>query len=272
MRVRRTALGGLLVLALAAALLALLGAPSQAESKKLLVSSSATGPFRDHLATPLFDGDAPFVPRDRASSTFYVKNNSEQTARATLSVVDRDGTNEFEDALSFEVDIDGTAAAGTLDTVPELGGDGCSVLATGPSIAPGAVQPVGVSLSVADLDGRSGTGQAATLDVVVTLTQTGDDGQVEVCGEQATAEPEVKGEQGTSTPGGAAQCRRHVVVTVAGAPTCVPTAVAAGRGGPLSEGDGDPRSPLTVLGTVLLLVGLGVGLALGASRRRRRTD
>jgi hypothetical protein len=264
MRVRRTALGGLVVVALAAVLLALLSAPSQADPKKLLVSNTATGPFRDNLATPLFDGAGRFVPLDEASSTFYVKNNSKQTARATLAVVNRGGSNDFEDALTFDVDIDGTAASGA---VPEVGSKGCSLITTGPSIAPGKVQAVDISLAVADLQDQVGMDQAATLDFVLTLTQTGKNGQVEVCGEQATAQPEVKGAQG-----GRSDCRRDVVVTVAGDPTCVPTAVDAGRAGHPSYGAGDPRSALAVTGMAGLLAGLGAGLVLWANRRRRTTD
>lgn len=282
---RRGAAAGLLVVAVAALLVGLLSAPSQAEPKKLLVSSSATGPFRDNLATPLFDDAGPFVPLDEASSTFYVKNNSKQTARATLAVVNRGGTNEFEDALTFDVDIDGTT---TTSTVPAPGSPGCSLVLTGPSIAPGAVQGIDLSLSVADLQGRAGTDQAASLDFVVTLSQIGPKGQVKVCGEQATAQPEVKGAQGNGSGNGsgdgsgdgsgngqgdggdaAADCDRDVVVTVAGAPTCVPTAVDAGGDAPY--GGGEPRSPQVVLGLVLVVLGAGAVL-VGWLNRRRRTQ
>ena len=265
MRVRRTALAGIVALALAAVMVALLGTPSQAEPKKLLVSNSVNGPFRDNLASPLFAGDDPFVPLDAATSTFYVKNNSKQTARTTLAVVNRGGTNEFEDALTFDVDIDGTTSSGA---VPEVGANGCSLITTGPSIAPGKVQSVDVSLAVADLEGQVGMDQAASLDFVVTLSQVGPKGQVKVCGEQATAQPEVKGAQGTEGQQGeqGEQCRRDVVVTAAGTPTCVPSAVAAGVP---SYGAGQPRQPATVAGLAVVLLATGAGLVLWATRRRR---
>ncbi len=267
MSARRTAAAGFLVVAVVALLVGLLSSPSQAEPKKLLVSNAAHGPFRDNLATPLFDDDGPFVPLDEASSTFYVKNNSKQAARATLAIVNRGGTNEFEDALTFDVDIDGTT---TTSTVPAPGSPGCSLVLTGPSIAPGGVQGIDLSLAVADLQDQVGTDQAASLDFVVTLSQVGPQGQVKVCGEQATAQPEVKGAQGHGSGSGSGpgnggdgsgdggDCQRDVVVTVAGPPTCVPTAVDAGGTAPY--GGGESRSPLVVIGLALLLAGVGAVL------------
>lgn len=100
--------------------------------------------------------------------------------------------------------------------------------------------------------------QAASLDFVVTLTQTGETGWVEVCGEQAEAEPEIKGDQGSGP-----DCTRDVVVTTTGTPTCVPTAVDAGA----TYGGGEPRDAATVAGLAGVLITLG--LVLWADRRRR---
>ena len=254
-------------LALAAVLLAvatlvvLLGSPSQAESKNLLVSSSPDGPFRDHLAKPLFKGEGPFVPRDRADSIFYVKNNSSDTARATLAVVNHGASSAFESALTFDVDIEGTKSSGAL---PGNGSDGCSLVTTGPSIAPGDVQAVDLSLAVADLASSEGMAQAASLDFVLTLSQVGENGQVDVCGEQG--EEGEAGEEGE--PGSDDQCRRDVVVTVAGEPSCVPTVVDAGA----TYGMGEPRSPGTVAFLAAVLVSIGGGILLLAGRRRRTAD
>lgn len=261
MIMRRTTLGAFVALAMTAVMILLLGSPSQADPKKLLVSSSVSGPFRDNLATPLFTDDAKFVPLEEAHSTFYVKNNSRQAARTTVQVVNRGATNAFEAALTLDVDIDGTSSGGTL-ALP--GTPGCPLVITGPSIKPGAVQAVDVSLAVADLAGQVGMSQAASLDFVVTLTQTGKNGQVEVCGAQAVAQPEVKGAQANSD-GDGPDCERDVVVTASGGLTCVPTAVDAGAG----YGNGEPRRPLAIAVLAALLVSVGVGTVVWTARRRR---
>lgn len=260
MSVRRMTLAAFAALTVLAMLVLVLSAPSQAEPKKLLVANSATGPFQNNLAHPLFDGMGPFVPLDQVSNAFYVKNNSSQPARVTVQVVNRGATNDFEQALTFNVNIRGTQSSGSA---PETGSSGCHLVTTGPNIAPGAVQKVDVGLAVADLQQQIGMDQAASLDFVVTLSQVGPKGQIQVCGEQATAQPiEVKGEQATAGQQG--QCAKNVVVTVAGKPTCVPTVVDAG----LSYDE--PRSPAEVAGLALLLMGGGATLMWWGNRRRRR--
>lgn len=239
----------------------LLGSPSGAEPKKLQISSAAEGPFRDNLVTPLWQGEGPLVPRDEVDASFFVKNNSGQSARATLAVVNRGRTNAFEQALTFEIDIDGTRAT---STVPTTGSPGCTLITTGPTIAPGGVQGIDVSLAVADLAEQVGTARAASLDFVVTLSQVGPRGRTEICGEQAAAQPEVKGEQQTAGGGRDPDCERDVVVTLSGSPTCVPTVVDAGA----TYADGDPRSPRTALPLAVLLLATGVGMAVLAARRR----
>lgn len=247
------------VLATVTALVLALGSPAQAEPKKLLVSDSAAGPFNSQLGRPLFEGDGPFVPLDQSSTTFYVKNNSRQVARATVTVVNRGPTNEFEKALTLGLGIRGVAATGG---VPAVGSPGCTLTVTGPSIQPGAVQAVDVSLAVTDLQQQVGTDQAASLDFVVRLTQTGRNGQVEVCGEQAGAQPEGQAQPAAT---GSTDCRRDVVVTATGRPTCVPTVVDAGT----TYGGGDPRQPASVATIAVLLTAAGAGLLLVAGRRRR---
>jgi hypothetical protein len=259
MSVRRMTLAAFAALAALAMLVLVLGSPSQADPKKLLVGNSAAGPFQNNLAHPLFDGKGPFVPLDLSTSSFWVKNNTKQTARLTVAVVNRGSTNAFEQALSFNVNVQGTQSNGM---VPDPNSPGCSLVTTGPNIAPGAVQKVDVGLAVADLQQQIGQDQAASLDFVVTLSQVGPKGQIQVCGAQATAQPiEVKGEQATA--GQQAQCAKDVVVTVAGKPTCVPTAVDAG------VSYDEPRSPAEVAVLALLLLGGGAGLVLWGNRRRR---
>jgi hypothetical protein len=145
--------------------------------------------------------------------------------------------------------------------VPAPGSAGCSLVTTGPNIAPGGVQGIDIALAVADLQEQVGMEQAASLDFVVTLSQVGPRGQVKVCGEQAVAEPEVKGAQGSDP-----DCDRDVVVTVAGNPSCVPTAVDAGA----SYGAGDPRSAgaIGVLAALALTIGAGMVVLAGTRRRR----
>jgi len=232
--------------------------PSQAESKQLLVSSSAAGPFRDHLAMPLFAGTGPFVPHDEASRTFYVLNNSQQVARTTVAVVNRAASGDLEDALTFEVDIEGTTTSGAL---PGPGAEKCDLVATGPNLQPGDRQAVAISLAVADLEGQVGMNEAASLDFVVTLTHAGADGHVEVCGEQAGAGSEAGAEPDVP----AEHCQRDVVVTAVGDPTCAPTAIAAGT----SYGGSEPRHPAVAAGLAGVLITTGAGLVLWAGRRRR---
>ena len=259
MSIRRITLTAFAALTALAMLVLVLGAPSQADPKKLLVSNAAIGPFQNNLAHPLFEGSGPFVPLDQVSNAFYVKNNSSQPARVTVQVVNRGATNDFERALTFDVNILGTQSS---SSTPETGSPGCHLVTTGPNIAPGGVQKVDVGLAVADLQQQIGMDQAASLDFVVTLSQVGPKGQIQVCGAQATAQPvEVKGEQAT-----VGECAKNVVVTVAGQPTCVPTAVDAG----LSYDE--PRSPAEVAGLALLLMGGGAALMWWGNHRRRREE
>lgn len=92
------------------------------------------------------------MPLDEATSTFYVKNSSQQVARTTLAVVNSDNTKTFESALTFAVHIDGITSNSTM---PAPGTRGCSLITTGPSIEPGAVQTVDLALAVADLQDKS---------------------------------------------------------------------------------------------------------------------
>ena len=130
------------------------------------------------------------------------------------------------------------------------------------------MQAIDITVDFRDVDAMVAMDQQASLDVLVTLTQVGETGVVETCGEQATADPVANDGQ----PGGDA-CQDGAVVTVAGTQSCVPTAVDAG------DREGPPAQP-TVREQItrsafpaLVLLGLGGGLVIGAwplARRRRQ--
>ena len=245
----RPAIPRLVALVLLAVSVTVLGGPAQAHGAGLLVSSSESGPYADQLSAPLLDGIGRVVPLDRAGGTFYVKNTSPRVARTTVSVVNRGGVNALTGALSVTVDVAGTVSSGAL---PPQGGR-CDLVTTGPELRPGGVQPVEVSLAVGDLTAQQGMSQRFALDLDVTMTDAEEAGEVAVCGEQAEARPAT------------ADCERSAVVTVAGPPRCVPTAVDAGLGGGLPV----PGDPAVVAGAGVTLVVVG-GLVLLAVRRHRR--
>lgn len=228
--------------------LAVATGPAQARDAGLRVSRSASGPFADQLPGPLLDGIGLVVPLDVAGGTFYVRNSSPQVARTTVAVVNRGDRNALTGALTLTVDVDGTTVTGTLP--PD--GRRCDLVATGPDLAPGAVQPVEVALEVGDLTGQRGTDERLALDVDVTLSHLGGGGDVAVCGEQASDGPPD------------ADCENTAVVTLSGEHRCPPTAVDAG----LHDGLGVPRDPAAVSGIGVTLLVLG-GLLVAARRRRR---
>lgn len=245
----RPAIPRLLAVLLLVLSLATLAGPAQAREAGLQVSRSATGPFADQLPSPLLADLGRVVPLDRASGTFWVKNSSPRVARTTVAVVNRGAANVLTGALTVTVDVDGTVSTGTLP--PD--GRPCELVATGPHLRPGAVQPVEVSLAVGDLTGQQGVRERFALDVDVTLSHLGGAGEVAVCGEQASAGPPP------------ADCEGTAVVTVAGPPRCVPTVVDAG----LHDGLGVPREPAVVAGTGVTVLVVGALLVLAVRRRWR---
>ena len=244
----RPAIPRLVAILLLAGSLAALTGPAEARDAGLQVSRSASGPFADQLPGPLLDGIGRVVPLDAAGGTFFVRNGSPRVARTTVAVVNRGGANALTGALTLIVDVGGTTSTGTLP--PD--GRRCDLVTTGPDLAPGAVQPVEVSLEVGDLTGQRGMDERLALDVDVTLSHLGGSGDVAACGRQAPGAPPV------------ADCQRAAVVTLAGDQRCPPTAVDAGVG----DGLDLPRHPATTagIGVTLLLVG---GLLLVLRRRRR---
>ena len=253
--------------------------PAEAGDSGVQVSTTPTGPFRDQLHRQLFAGAGKLVPGDRVTRTFYVRNDSDLVARTTLEVSDSGPRNGFSDALDVSADLGGVSTDGPLHT----GDPDCSLTVTGPNLAPGAVQAVDITVDFRDVVGTAAAAQRASLDLLVTLSQVGETGVVEVCGEQATSDPvdddplDGGPDDGTNSDprdDGDARCDQGAVVTVAGNPSCVPTSVAAGahEGGPTEP---TVREQITRSAIpALLLLGLGGGLVIGAwpMARRRSQD
>ena len=187
------------VLALVAGLLGVLslGSPAYAAQKKLKLATSAAGPFGDHLTTPLFEGT--YVPGD-VTSSFYVKNDSPQTARATIALVEKAPVNDFERALSFSASVDGTTGT-PVPMFEDKKKNQCRTLVTGPTMDGGAVQRIDVSMLIAD---SAPMDQGASFSFVVTLSQVTNKGKVDVCGPQSpggtAARVEVLGAAASGTP------------------------------------------------------------------------
>ncbi|MGN6131057.1 MAG: hypothetical protein ACTHOK_12025 [Nocardioidaceae bacterium] len=259
------------VLAVVTAML-LTGSPTQADPKKLLVSNDGVT-WGDNLTKPLFGELGPLVPQDKVKSSFFLKNNSHQPARATLAVVDRGPANDFTQALTFDYDVAGTTTPipVAVDQKPK-----CKTYVTGPSIEPGKTQQVKVGVNFADVAGQTATGQTSTVDFVLTLSQVGPNGRVDICGEQAPAQPYQ-------------ECKNPAlqVVTVVGKPTCAEVlgteALRGGKQGTSAGASGNavgdsvlaatgaPRSVSTLLPLAVGLLVAGAGLMV-VRRRREEPD
>ncbi len=240
----------------------LVSAPAAAGGSGVQVSASPTGPFRDQLPRQLFAGTGKLVPGDRVTRTFYVRNDSDVVARTSLDVSRSGQRNELADAIDVSVKL-GDVSAGPVET----GGPDCTLTTTGPDLAPGAVQPVEVSVAFDDVTGTRATAQRASLDFLVTLTQV-DIGVIETCGDQETADPE------DEPPGGTApdhdRCEDGAVVTVTGTPACVPTVVDAGQAREHRAHHSIRERVSRSAFPALLLLGVGGGLVIGAWPLTRR--
>ncbi len=246
----------------------LVSAPAEAGDAGVQVSMSPTGPFRDQLHRQLFAGTGKLVPGDRVTRTFYVRNDSDLVARTTVAVSGSGPQNELADVIGVSVDLGGVSSSGPLETDdPD-----CTLTTTGPNLAPGAVQAVEVALELDDVTGMRAAAQHASLDLLVTLTQVGETGVIETCGEQATADPVPEGGDGSGTNPDSDDdhCEQGAVVTVTGTPSCVPTGVDAGRARehrahhPIREQITRSAFP------ALLLLAVGGGLVIGAWPLTRR--
>ena len=261
----RRALIGTVALAIAALATAFLSSsPSLAAPQRLLVSNDNVS-WSANLATPLFDELGPFVPTDAVPDRFYVKNNSNQPARATFAVFKRQGNlNAFEDNLSFTYTVGDTGSTPVI--VKER--NKCKSYVTGPTIPAGGTQAVDVTLNFADVSGQTAMNQTADVDMVVTLSQVTPKGMIDICGVQAKASPFT-------------ECKSPnvAVVTLVGDARCPVVAGveafadgqasgSANRPGMLAS-TGAPRDATTLLplGLGLLLAGAGLMVV----RRRGET-
>jgi hypothetical protein len=242
----------------------LVSSPAEAGDSGVQVSMSPTGPFRDQLHRQLFAGTGKLVPGDRVTRTFYVRNDSDVVARTTVAVSGSGKGSELADSLAVSVDLGDVSSSGSLGTDDP----GCTLTTTGTNLAPGAVQAVAVALELDDVTGTRAAAQGASLDLLVTLTQVGESGVIETCGEQATADPV----PADDAPGGGTapeedRCEQGAVVTVTGTPSCVPTVVDAGqaRAHPSIQ-ERMTRSAFPAL----LLLAVGGGLVIGAWPLTRR--
>ncbi|MGN6575106.1 MAG: hypothetical protein ACTHKG_05420 [Nocardioides sp.] len=255
----------IVVAALAAALL--WSSPSAAAPQRLLVSNDGES-WSQNLTTPLFEELGPFVPQDDVTDRFYVKNNSNQPARATFRVSKDSDLNDFERNLSFSYTVGTT---GTDEPVIVGKQNKCKAYVTGPTIKPGESQPINVNLQFADVQGQVAMDQTANVDMVVTLSQVTPKGMVDICGAQARAEPSTE----CKSPNAAVvtlvgQARCPVVAGVeAFADTSGAQTGTANRAAALGS-TGAPRSLSTLL--PLSLAMLAAGAALLAVRRRRESD
>jgi hypothetical protein len=229
----------------------LLSQPSRADPKTLQVSTSAAGPWADALPTALFAGQGPVVPADVLPDRFFVRNGSDRPARATLAVVVRGPATELARRTSLSTEVGGVHGDIPVAVDPETT---CKTYVTGPVVAPGAAQPVNVTLRVADLEKQVAMHDRLAVDLVLTLAQPGPAGEVDICGVEAVADG-----PGTSCPD-----PDVTVVTVLGAAACPQTAAAA-RPGALGD-TGAPRGVATLTGLGLVLL---TGGALLVARRVR---
>jgi hypothetical protein len=243
----------------------LLSAPAEAGDSGVQVSMSPTGPFRDQLHRQLFAGTGKLVPGDRVTRTFYVRNDSDVVARTTIAVSGSGQQNELADAIDVSVDLGAVSSAGSLETDDPS----CTLTTTGANLAPGAVQAVEVALELDDVTGTRAAAQRASLDFLVTLTQV-KTGVIETCGEQETGDREPEGDPGSDADLDDDRCEQGAVITVTGAPSCVPTAVDAGQ-----ARDRRPHHSIRDRVTrsafpALLLLAVGGGLVIGAWPLTRR--
>ena len=229
----------LLVTVLVAGLLGLAGvAPAHADPDRLKLGTSASGPFTESLTTPLFTGT--YVPGS-ATSSFYVKNESPSTTRATIALVPKDAVNEFERSLSFTATVGGQSGV-AVPLQQDRKKNECRTIVTGPTVNPGGVQRIDVTMAIDPALSRSAMRQSASFTFVVTLSQVTAKGKVDVCG--------------TQSPGGA--------VEVLGARA---TSAASPQGA--QDLSASPRSSAFVVATSVAFLLTGAMLLLAARRRRR---
>jgi hypothetical protein len=226
---------------LVAALLGVVaGSPAHADPQRLMLGLSQAGPFTESLSTPLFSGS--YVP-GTATSSFYVKNESPSTTRATIALVPKAAVNELERSLSFSATVGGQSGT-AVPLHQDNKKNQCRTLVTGPTVAPGGVQRVDVTMMIDSGLSRAAMNQSASFTFVVTLSQVTTKGKVDVCGTQSPG--------GTVGVLGAGATARSAGVDLSSQPVATPRRVSLVAG----------------VATAFLLSG---GLLFLTARRRRRT-
>ena len=217
-----------------------LGAPAHADPDRLRLSLSQSGPFTESLSTPLFSGS--YVPGTAASS-FYVKNDSSSTTRATISVAPKSSYNAFEAALRFRASVGGQQGDVDVPLYVDKKKNQCRTIVTGPTINPGGVQKVDVTMLIDQAFPQPSSQQTASFSFVVTLSQVTNKGKVDVCGPQS--------------PGGQSA---QVVGAQSASIKPVSSELAPGS---------DGRGSGSVAGLAAGVLAAGALLLLGARRKRR---
>ena len=220
---------------------------AQAADNRLMVSRSIDGPWHSHLSTPLFHRAGLLVPLDQVTSGFYIKNNSLDFARATVSWAVSGARDYLARSLWFSAVVGGSSASTETS---------CGSQVTGPSIPPGGVQRIDVQMRVADMSASRGMGQTADVNLELHLAEVVGEMTRDPCTTPATPNA-CLAVVGNGCPG-------TVDGTQSSAPGAqVPPAVDAGAARPFEA----VRDAGRAFGLALAALLLG-GLLVVASRRR----
>ncbi len=226
---------------------------AQAAEHRLMVSRSTDGPWHSHLSTPLFHRVGPLVPLDEATTAFYIKNNSLDFARATVSWAVSGARDHLAQSLRFSAVVGGSSAT----TEPS---SACGSQVSGPRIPPGGIQRIDLEMRVADMSGSRSMGQTANVNLELHLAQVVGEVTRDLCTTPTTPDaclPVV----GNGCPG-------TVDGTKSAAPGApVPPAVDAGVAGEAGRAPSEGVRDAGAFGLALAAFLLGV-LLLVAHRRR----
>lgn len=208
--------------------------PAHADPDFLKISFDREEGYADQLDGPLWQGSARMAPTvGMDSRTFFIKNDSNQTAKATLGLTDISGDlADFVDFTITFVGSNGTSVTNGVAVQPD--GKKCRTFATRPVIPAGGIQEAFVTATLVDLDNQDHQDESAEVDFRLALSQVIRNDKTDPCG--------------------------NVKTEVAGAQATKPTA-----GTPMSA----ERGAGTVLGWTVLGVILA-GLLVAARQRRRR--
>lgn len=142
-------------------LIMIAGAAPVNASERLLLSRDGTQ-WSPHLVGPAFDPDVRWVPGDERSTNLWAKNNSDETARLTVDLVDVEGASLLSgDFVDLEVTIG--------DASPEAVAPGR--ILTVPSTAAGEEIKIIITASLPESSSNGSQGERLTFDLVAELRQ-----------------------------------------------------------------------------------------------------